>query len=140
MKKIINGKKYDTETAQRVAGWDNGRYGDFSHCSEELYRKRTGEFFIYGEGGPMSRYARSCGQNEWCGGEEIIPLNYDAARKWAEEHLDADEYEDIFGEVAEDDSKVSATFRLSASTLELIKRRAAEQGLSLSEYVESRLA
>ena len=141
MKKIINGKKYDTETAQRVAEWDNGRYrNDFDRCSEELYRKKTGEFFLYGEGGPMSRYARSCGQNQWCGGEEIIPLNYDAAQKWAEDHLDGDEYKKIFGEVAEDDSKVSATFRLSASTLEQIKRRAAEHGLGLSEYVESLLA
>ena len=140
MKKIINGKKYDTETAALVAEWDNGRYGsDFDRCSEKLYRKKTGEYFLHGDGGPMSRYARSCGQNEWCGGEQIIPLSYEAAQKWAEEHLDGDKYEKIFGEVPEDESKVSATFRLSASVLETVKRKASEAGVGISEYVESRL-
>ena len=140
MKKIINGKKYDTETATLVAEWDNGRYGrDLDRCSEELYRKKTGEYFLYGAGGPMSRYARSCGQNEWRSGEQIIPLSYEAAQKWAEEHLDGDKYEEIFGAVPEDGSKVSATFRLSASVLETAKRKASEAGVGISEYVESRL-
>lgn len=102
MKQIINNKKYDTETAKLVGEWSNNRsYRDFSYCEEQLYRKRTGEFFLYGKGGPMSKYATPCDNNAWVGGQDITPLSEDGARKWAEEHLDADEYEEIFGEVSE---------------------------------------
>ena len=101
MKKIINGKKYDTATAEFLASWWNGlASNDFAHCSEELYRKRTGEFFLYGEGGPMTEYRRTIGQNEWSGGEDITPLTEAEARKWVEEKAN-DRYEEIFGEVEE---------------------------------------
>ena len=101
MKKIINGRKYDTETAKCVGSWDNG-YGcnDFSHVEESLYRKKTGEFFLYGEGGAMTQYAESDG-DAYCGGAEIIPLTEKKAKEWAENHLDADDYESIFGPVEE---------------------------------------
>lgn len=102
MKKIINGRKYDTETATLMAtASSNQPCNDFSYWAEELYRKRTGEFFLYGEGGPMSRYAESCGQNSWSGGCDITPMTEEKARQWAERHLSVDEYEEIFGEVAE---------------------------------------
>ena len=40
MKKIINGKKYDTDTASCVGSWDNGYgYSEFGYFSEALYRK-----------------------------------------------------------------------------------------------------
>ena len=46
MKKYINGKVYDTETAQLIGTYANGgNWRDFSHYEETLYRKRTGEFF-----------------------------------------------------------------------------------------------
>lgn len=64
MKKILGGKKYDTETARVVGTYGNGSSG-FGACSETLYRKRTGEFFLYGEGGPMSKYGVAYGDNEW---------------------------------------------------------------------------
>lgn len=137
MKKIINGKVYDTESAKLIGEWDNGRYGrDFGRCAEDLYQKRTGEFFLHGGGGPMSKYAVSHGDNEWSGGEKIIPLSYDAAREWAESHLPAEEYEAIFGAVQEDDSRVTITLSLSASSVELAKRAAAQAGISLSSYIE----
>ena len=102
MKKIINGKKYNTETAKVVGSWSNNHsYSDFSYCEETLYEKRTGEFFLYGEGGPMSKYRSACWQNSWSGGVDIIPMTEIEARKWAEKHLNADEYEEIFGEVEE---------------------------------------
>lgn len=102
MKKIINGKKYDTETAKKVGFACSyvGR-GDFSWWKEELYQKKTGEFFLYGVGGPASRYSQCCGLNEWTGGERIYPMTFGEVMKWAEKNLDADEYEKIFGEVKE---------------------------------------
>ena len=98
MKKIINGRSYDTETAREVASWGNaGGWNDFAHLEENLYQKKNGEFFLFGEGGPMTKYAVSTGQNTWSGGSKIIPLSYDSAREWAEEKLSANEYESISG-------------------------------------------
>ena len=102
MKKIINGKKYDTKTAECVAEWHNRHFpSDFDYCSEDLYRKKTGEFFLHGEGGARSKYAQRYGQNSWGGGEDITPLTEAEAREWVEEHCDGDDYEKIFGEVPE---------------------------------------
>lgn len=53
MKKIIDGKMYNTETAKECGTWDNCEYG-FNRVEETLYRKKTGEFFIHGEGGANS--------------------------------------------------------------------------------------
>lgn len=140
MKKIINGKMYNTETAKELGSWANsGGWRDFSHMEETLYQKRTGEFFLYGEGGPMTKYAVSSGQNTWSGGSKIIPLTWDSAKEWAEKHLDADEYEAIFGEISEDESRAVITLSLSAGTVEKAKRLAAQSGVSLSAYIESRI-
>lgn len=102
MKKIINGKKYNTETAKKMGCWSNDySHRSFNFCEESLYRKKTGEYFLYGIGGPMSRYSQPCGQNTWSGGSKIIPMTAAEAMEWVEEHLTADEYEEIFGEVEE---------------------------------------
>lgn len=101
MKRIINGKKYNTETATEVGYASSGlSYRDFGWWEERLYRKRTGEFFLHGEGGPMTNYAKYCGDCRACG-EDILPMTEEQAKMWAERHLDGDEYEAIFGEVEE---------------------------------------
>ena len=53
MKEVrIDGKRYNINTAEFIASWDNDLpYMDFGYLKETLYRKRTGEFFLYGEGG-----------------------------------------------------------------------------------------
>jgi len=102
MKKIINGKTYNTETATALGFWDNGcAYNDFQYCAETLYRTAKGAYFLHGEGGPMSCYSRSRGQNEWSGGEGISLLPESEARIWMEDHCSADAYEEAFG-VAEE--------------------------------------
>ena len=101
MKRIINGKKYDTSTAALVCERSYGNPRDFDWFEERLYRKSTGEFFLHGAGGAMTGYARAVGQNERSGGEQITPYSEDEARAFAEENMDADEYEQVFGEVAE---------------------------------------
>ena len=90
MKKIINKKLYDTSTATCIAEYSGpARVSDFSFYRETLYRKRTGEYFIHGEGGARSRYASyEYGLMSW--GEQILPLTYDTSRDWAEHHMDAD--------------------------------------------------
>jgi hypothetical protein len=141
MKKIINGKVYDTLTAQELGSWASpGTWDDLAHVEERLYRKKTGEFFLCGEGGPTTRYAERVDTSSWSGGSRIMPLQFSEARQWAVVHLDADEYEAIFGAVAEDDTRVQVCYSLSASAVETIKRRASEQGITASAYIESLVA
>lgn len=141
MKKTINGKVYDTSTAQEMASYSNGGgWRDFRHYEETLYRKKTGEFFLFGEGGPMTQYAERVDLNSWGSGSRIMPMSWQEAAAWAEEHLDGDEYEKIFGEVDEDETKIMTTMRLSASTVETLKRRAGAEGKGIAELAEELLA
>lgn len=75
----------------------------------------------------------------WSGGEKIIPLTYEAAQKWAEEHLDGDAYEQIFGAVEEDDSRKMVALYLPKAKIEAYKRAAAKAGTSLTAYLEGLL-
>ena len=88
---------YDTKTAKEVGYYDNGAYGRFSYFEETLYRKRTGEFFLYGSGDANSRY-RKCRNGYQTGSEEIIPLTEDKARKWMEQHASVEDYIKVFSE------------------------------------------
>lgn len=135
MKKIINGKRYDTKTAKELNSYSYGYPRDFEHWEETLYRKNTGEYFLYGEGGPSSKYAESAGGNSWTGGEKIIPLSLEEAKQWAEKHLDGDEYEEIFGAVEETADRRVVTFSLPESAIAAIARIAAEKGISKSDVV-----
>ena len=96
MKKIINGRLYDTETAKFIGSWNNGLFtSDFHFCIEELYQKKTGEYFLYGSGGAMSIYGKSYGGG-MCGSEDIIPMTEKEVKIWAETHLTADEYMELY--------------------------------------------
>lgn len=84
MKKVINGKLYNTETAKCIGQWSNGLFtNDFNYCSEDLYITKSGAYFLHGDGGAMSIYSVSRGNNRG-GSEEIIPLTPQDAREWAE--------------------------------------------------------
>lgn len=137
MKKIITGKLYDTATAKLVGEWGNGiTQSDFRFFEEELYLKKTGEYFLYGKGGPMSPYCISYGdERTW--GEKIVPLTVDEAKAWAEEKLDADEYQAIFGEISEeDDTKENLNIYITKSMIKKVKDLAARQGVSASQIIE----
>lgn len=102
MKQIIERKKYDTETAEEIATNSNDLpRNNFHWFDETLYKKKTGEFFLYGEGGALSNYRTVLGPKSWCNGEKIIPLTLEEAMDWCELHLDPDYFEELFGEVEE---------------------------------------
>ena len=138
MKKIIGGRKYDTSTAKLLAFWQTDRpSSDFGWYMESLYQKRNGEFFLFGGGGPLSRYGRVDYKNSWDYKEKTIPLTYEGAQRWAQARLDADKYEKIFGDVDEGEGeKKKTSFTLSAAAFEKLRRLAARDGVSLSEAVE----
>lgn len=138
MKKIINGKLYNTETAKAVKTIDHGDGPrDFHYYVETLYHKRTGEYFLAGEGGPLTKYRQTVGQNSWRGGEGIIPLTYEEALAWAESEMDADEYEAEFGPVSETET-VILSISLPADVADRIRKAAASEGISVSECIGKR--
>jgi len=102
MKKIIDGKKYDTEKASVVAEWCN-HYpsNDFKSCEETLYRTDKGNWFLHGEGGAMSRYAEAYG-NSVSGGADIIAMTHDEAYGWLVDHGETEDAERYFPEKVEE--------------------------------------
>ena len=69
MRRIIDGRMYNTETAVEICGISHSHYTDFHHYEETLYKTPKGAFFLVGEGGPLSKYARSLGNNSRGGGD-----------------------------------------------------------------------
>jgi len=103
MKAIIHGKRFDTDKADLIGTYSNGHnYTDFQYWTASLYRtKRSRQYFLAGEGGAMSRYGKSSGNNMgW--GERIDPMTKEQALEWAEQYLTAEEIESGFGEEIED--------------------------------------
>ena len=92
MKRVIDGKVYNTETAECIGDWSNGcNGGDFDQCSESLYKTKKGQFFTVGSGGARSKYSRSYGADSVGGGEGMELLSEEDALAWCEDHgVDAD--------------------------------------------------
>lgn len=136
MKKYLNNKLYDTSTATLVGVHSNQMpASDFSWMRESLYRKRTGEYFLFGEGCPSTRYGKVCGNNEYGYGESIMPLTFEAAQKWAEKNLEADDYESEFHPSDEEGGNATSTFSLPASVTGKIRAEAARRSISLSAVI-----
>lgn len=97
MKKIIDGKKYNTETAEEIASYSNNLpTSDFNWYEESLYKTKNGNWFIAGNGGAMSGYSESCGNNCWGGSSDLRPVTNDEAKSWLEEHDEIDALETYF--------------------------------------------
>ena len=56
MKKIIKKKTYNTETAIEIRRISFGEFGDPKGYEEVLYETKKGDRFVYGIGGPESKY------------------------------------------------------------------------------------
>lgn len=137
MKRIIKNKVYDTDKAQWLGEYEPNPYrSDFHYFCETLYRKKNGEFFLHGDGNAASKYSRSCGQNEWCGDEKIVPLTYEAAQEWAEKHLNADDYIAVFGTPEEDGNVEALNVRISSARMTKLRQAASRDGLTLVALVE----
>ena len=83
MNKIINGRKYDTETAEIVFS-----ISDLCGFETTLYKKKkTGELFFY---------FKNFGSNG-----VIIPTTEEGVKEWVAKNQDATFYEKLFGPVEE---------------------------------------
>ena len=93
----VNGYEYVNESL----GWCHNRTRDV-FAYEHLYRKKNGEFFCTLEFTSFTdgagAYANDM-ESSWLVG--IKPITESKAKEWAEEHLDTEEYEELFGKVEE---------------------------------------
>jgi hypothetical protein len=103
MKKVIDGKVYNTETAKEVHSWENHFFrNDFHHCEEALYRTKKGAWFLCGSGGAMSKYSQPCGSNSWTGGDGMEVLTEAEALEWLQNRgADPDDIQRYFPNVEE---------------------------------------
>ena len=96
MEKIINGKTYNTDTANKVGVYQYSHESDFTYVYEALYRTKKGQWFIYYEGGAMSKYAKPVGNNNVGGDRGIRLLDEAEVKEWMEQHADAETYQTYF--------------------------------------------
>lgn len=121
MKKIIKNKVYDTATAQYIGAY----LGDWEDASrwrrEELYKKRTGEYFLYSEGHEEP--------------EKITPLSFEEAMEWGKRHLEGIEYEIEFEVVKDDNAMARLHVEIPASLNDRLELERSKMGVSKAEVV-----
>jgi hypothetical protein len=76
MRKIIQRKLCDTETARHLGTKYEGEYGDPAGYEEKLYITKTKQYFLYGVGGVESKYAK----------EKMLLLTGEQAGEWLKEN------------------------------------------------------
>ena len=125
-KRIINGKTYNTETANRLGEWETNEFGYVEGAA--LYQSRLGAFFMheYASDGPDGPE------------ERLEPYTPEQARTWLEQHrsYDVDLIESVFGEMPEAGSNESKfTLRIPDNLRERLAARAKANGQSLNAWI-----
>lgn len=86
MRRIIDGRVFDTETAAQLCELPcSANPGDFAWHESALYRSPRGRFFIAGRGGPASLWAEPAQGGGSTGGDGIRIVDEDEARRWMEQ-------------------------------------------------------
>ncbi|WP_082171589.1 toxin-antitoxin system HicB family antitoxin [Methylobacterium indicum] len=127
-KRIIDGKTYNTETATRLAGWEEEADGYPVTYGQHLYKNRFGAFFLYhhADDGPDGPEVG------------IIPYTPEQAREWLEKHrsYDVDLFESVFGKLPEAGSSESKfTLRLPDTLRDRLNTKAKANGQSLNAWI-----
>jgi len=99
MIRIIEGKRYNTETAELIGEFESGNdRSNWRWFGEALYRTPKGAWFTVGSGGPLSPYSRRVGQNELTGAHDMFRvLTVTEVRGWVEAYCAAEVVERLFG-------------------------------------------
>lgn len=83
--KIINGKRYNTETAEHICYHGNNLgKSDFNAINMDLYRTPKGAWFVQGWGGAATRYHHQDG-GMYSGQESIWPVSNQEAQSIMED-------------------------------------------------------
>lgn len=135
MEEIINGRMYDTETAQKKGTWANTwNDNDYSQVIETLYQKKNGEYFLECIGGPNSTYGDYCRGQNW-GRTFLKPISSDDAIQWAKNKLSTDEYEALLDKISEGSELKTMSVQLTTANWNKLHQLAEDQETSVSELI-----
>jgi hypothetical protein len=96
MRRSIDGKVYDTNTAEIICDISEGRIGEFDEVNAGLYVTKKGAYFIEGYGGATTRFKKqSVDKSGWVGSNALIPISLEEARTYCEKFA-PDEVEEYF--------------------------------------------
>ena len=108
MKAIIEGRRYDTEKADKIGeisgralAEDVAESGAFA-WTESLYMTPAGRFFLCGSGAPGTRWFRTAPpENRVEAGDQVTrwalrALNEEKAQAWVEKYCSAEVYEQLW--------------------------------------------
>lgn len=126
VKRIINGKTYNTETATEIEGSEDFSGG--SNSGDFLFQTRFGAFFR------LHYYERGDEYDH----TTITPLTPDKAREWLEEKVSwqPELIEKLFGEMPEAGSgEVKFTLRMPESLRDRISTHAEQNKQSLNAWM-----
>ena len=102
MQAIIEGKRYDTEKAELIAEESSTHpVSDFKWWQEKLYRTKNGSWFMEAEGGPMTHYRKTVGDNSTYG-HKLYAMSETEVFNWLQQHGKIEELEQYFGDQIED--------------------------------------
>lgn len=141
MKQTINGKRYNTDTAKCIGSYEAYKDRKDLWRLERLYQKVTGEFFLYGEGGKLTRYSefkQTPNGKIRRGIKKLIPLSFHQAKAWAEQHLSDKDYHALFDEVTiipKKNNKQSVTFLVEQPLIKAVDDLAKKQQQNRSEML-----
>jgi hypothetical protein len=87
MRAYVGSIIYDTEDADKMMSTKATDPENILRSYEEtLFRTKTGHYFLFGKGGPMSPYGEIVGKHCRSGGSKIIPLDPQDALEWLRRH------------------------------------------------------
>lgn len=78
MKKIVNKRTYNTNTATKIGTYCEGQFGDPAGYEESLYKTKKGQYFLHGIGGAESKYPE----------EDLVPVTKEEANAWYSAHVE----------------------------------------------------
>lgn len=135
MKKIIQNKLYDTNTAKRIGSINNGKATDDLFYTEEvLYRKKTGEYFLYCAGGAGTRYAKPQKSGGSKSGEIIIPVDFETAERWTQKNLSTQVFEKEF-EISKENGYCNLRVVITLEEKAKLKKFARERNITLTKAI-----
>ena len=128
MKKVINGKMYNTKTATKLFDYDWYDNGNW-FCTRGIYRKKTGEYF---------KCTLGNGNQYMAPDDKIEPITLTEAKEFIEEWADGETYEEIFGEIEDEpdaDLKQQISILLPSDIYQKLKDKKDKTGTNISTLI-----
>lgn len=127
MRRKVEGVVYNTKTAIFLGKYDAGYpKSDIRWSITELYKTKSGEYFLHGAGGPASPYASCDKLGTYSDGEKLIPMSQEKVILWANEYLPDYEleklYKSMFKEAKQHNLEVSPMIEETLKKIKMMKK------------------